>query len=81
MSNPIMSMLRSQSKPSSNSKSTGFPDVSKMSFAEFAKYMKGKDVKSIVDDLRASGKMSEQQYQQLTQQARTNIDTAKGFLK
>jgi hypothetical protein len=52
-----------------------------MSFAEFAKYMKGKDAKSIVDDLRASGKMSEQQYQQLTQQAQTNIDTAKGFLK
>ena len=81
MPNPIMSMLRTPSKSTSTSKSTNFPDVSKMSFAEFARYMKGKDAKSMVDDLRASGQMSEQQYQKLLAQAQSNMKNVQDFLK
>lgn len=80
MANPIMSMLRTPSSSASNSKTSGFPDVSKMSFSDFVKYMNGKDAKMIVDDLRATGKMSEQQYKRLMQQAQTNINSVKDIL-
>ena len=71
--NPIMSMLRSKNNSSSqqNSKSSGQNTNMLSDFAQFKKSMKGKDAKAIVDELRASGKMSEQQYQQLLQKAKS----------
>ena len=57
--NPVLSMLHSQK---SNQK---------QSFAQFAKSMQGKDPKAMVDELRSSGQMSEQQYQNLLRQAQS----------
>ena len=77
--NPIVSMLRSKNNSSSqqNSKSTESNGNILSEFAKFKKDMQGKDAKAIVDGLRASGRMSEQQYQQLLQKAK-NIEA---FLK
>lgn len=72
MPNPIMSMLRSQNNQQSSSSGNML-----IEFAKFKKQMQGKDAKAMVDDLRASGKMSEQQYQQLVNKAQT----LKDFLK
>ena len=70
--NPIMSMLRSKSNSSSqqNSKSTEQSGNVLSEFAQFKKNMQGKDAKAIIDGLRASGRMSEQQYQQLLKKAK-----------
>lgn len=72
-------MLRSKNNSSSqqNSKSTESNGNILSEFAKFKKDMQGKDAKAIVDGLRASGRMSEQQYQQLLQKAK-NIEA---FLK
>ena len=43
---------------------------SKQSFLEFAKSMQGRDPKAVVDELRASGRMSEAQYQSLLKRAK-----------
>lgn len=82
--NPIMSMLRSKNNnqnQNQNNPSTLPKNVSQMGFAQFVRAMKGKDVKSIIDDLRSSGQMSEAQYQSLTQQANSQVNSFKAFLK
>lgn len=71
MPNPIMSMLHSQNKQSSSSGNM------LLEFAKFKKQMRGKDAKAMVDELRASGKMTEQQYQQLISTAQTLKDVLK----
>lgn len=72
MPNPIMSMLHSQNNQQPSSSGNML-----IEFAKFKKQMQGKDAKAMVDGLRASGKMSEQQYQQLISTAQTLKDVLK----
>lgn len=72
MANPIMSMLHSQNNHRSSSSGNML-----IEFAKFKKQMQGKDAKAMVDELRASGKMTEQQYQQLISTAQTLKDVLK----
>ena len=70
--NPILSMLNSTSKE----QQTTVPSVKQSGnmlkdFADFKKQMQGKDAKSIIDGLRASGKMSDKQYKDLVTRAET----------
>ena len=69
--NPVLSMLHTQ-----NSQELKMLN-SKQSFLEFVQSMQGRDPKAMVDELRASGRMSEAQYQSLLKRAK---DFA-GFLK
>lgn len=59
MTNPILQMLNPQSNPMSMIQQ----------FAQFKKEIQGKDPEKIVRDLMSSGKMSQQQFDQLKQQA------------
>ena len=68
--NPIMSMLRSKNNSSSQQNSKSSEQNTLSGFAKFKQDMQGKDAKAIIDGLRASGKMSEQQYQQLLKKAK-----------
>ena len=75
--NPILGMLNTKtynppSQPNNfgNISSTSSPANLLASFAQFKKQMEGKDPKAIVDELRASGRMSDAQYQQLLQRAK-----------
>lgn len=67
--NPVLSMLRTQKNQTNG--------IDKKSFLEFAKSMQGKDPKAMVDELRASGKMSESQYQSLLKRAEELSTTLK----
>jgi len=79
MANPILSMLHTQNEQQTQTSS--LPKVNKqMSFAQFVKLMKGKDPKAIVDELHASGQMSDQQYNSLVQEAGKKINTFRAFL-
>ena len=59
--NPVLSMLHTQKNE---------PDM-KANFLQFVKSMQGKDAQAIVQQLRASGQMSESQYQSLLQRAKS----------
>ena len=82
--NPILGMLHTQqgNQQSPQNNIVNIPQRSSpadmlASFSQFKKQMEGKDAKAIVDELRASGRMSEAQYQQLLQRAKSLQD----FLK
>lgn len=48
-------------------------------FQDFAKQMQGKNPETLVNELLQSGKMSQAQYQQLSQQANQFVQFAKTF--
>jgi len=70
--NPILSMLNSQRNPKpAQALNVQVPRSGNFlsDFAAFKRSMEGKDPKAMVDELRASGRMSEQQYQSLLSKA------------
>ena len=79
--NPLLSMLNSQKNPNPNSvpMNVQAPNTGNLlsDFAAFKRSMNGKDPKAMVDELRASGRMSEQQYQSLLKQAQDLITILK----
>ena len=79
--NPILGMLRAQPGNPQNQQNNmvNIPQKSSpaemlASFSQFKKQMEGKDPKAMVDELRASGRMSKAQYQQLLQRAKSLQD-------
>lgn len=67
MENPILKML-------SQTNGTAMPNnplAMLGQFAEFKKQMRGKNPQAIVQGLLSSGKMSQQQFEQLKQQAQS----------
>ena len=70
--NPLLSMLNSQKKVNYTPTGNMLSD-----FAAFKQSMQGKDLEAIVNDLRASGRMSEQQYQSLLQSAKSLMNVLK----
>lgn len=85
MPNPIMSMLRTPSNNGITKQNETIPDLPKvdknMSFGQFARLMKNKDPKSIVDQLCASGRMTTQQRDMLYKQAEGRVNEFASFLK
>lgn len=71
--NPILQMLGQSQKQSMNSN----PMQMLQQFAQFKQQMQGRDPKAMVEQLLASGKMTQQQFDQLKQQAQM----LQGFLK
>lgn len=71
--NPILQMLGQSQKQSMNSN----PMQMLKQFAQFKQQMQGRDPKAMVEQLLASGKMTQQQFDQLKQQAQM----LQGFLK
>ena len=71
--NPILQMLGQSQKQSMNSN----PAQMLQQFAQFKQQMQGRDPKALVEQLLASGKMTQQQFDQLKQQAQM----LQGFLK
>jgi len=75
--NPILELLHDKTgNPTSNPSDVGSvkppatPSNLLADFARFKKQMEGKDPKAMVDELRASGRMSDAQYHQLLQRAK-----------
>ena len=62
MGNPMLTMLNSQ--PQQNNSANALQQ-----FQQFKQQMAGKDPKAMVEDLLRSGKMTQQQFDQLSQQA------------
>ena len=71
--NPILQMLGQSQKQSMNSN----PMQMLQQFTQFKQQMRGRDPKAMVEQLLASGKMTQQQFDQLKQQAQM----LQGFLK
>ena len=71
--NPILQMLGQSQKQSMNSN----PIQMLQQFAQFKQQMQGRDPRAMVEQLLASGKMTQQQFDQLKQQAQM----LQGFLK
>ncbi len=63
MGNPMLAMLNRQ--PQQNNSANTLQQ-----FQQFRQQMAGKDPRAMVEDLLRSGKMSQQQFQQLSQQAK-----------
>lgn len=64
--NPILQMLgQSQSRPMTTSN----PMQMLQQFAQFKQQMHGRDPRAMVEQLLSSGKMTQQQFDQLKQQA------------
>lgn len=64
MDNPILAAMNSP-KPANN------PMAMIQQFAEFKRRMAGKDPQAILNELLSTGKMSQQQFEQLKQQAQS----------
>ena len=71
--NPILQMLGQNQSQQMNSN----PMQMLQQFAQFKQQMQGRDPKAMVEQLLASGKMTQQQFDQLKQQAQM----LQGFLK
>lgn len=63
MGNPMLAMLNRQ--PQQNNSANTLQQ-----FQQFKQQMAGKDPRSMVEDLLRTGKMSQQQFEQLSQQAK-----------
>ena len=63
MGNPMLAMLNRQ--PQQNNSANTLQQ-----FQQFNQQMAGKDPKAMVEDLLRSGKMTQQQFDQLSQQAK-----------
>ena len=63
MGNPMLAMLNRQ--PQQNNSANTLQQ-----FQQFRQQMAGQDPRAMVEDLLRSGKMSQQQFQQLSQQAK-----------
>ena len=63
MGNPMLAMLNRQ--PQQNNSANTLQQ-----FQQFRQQMAGRDPKAMVEELLRSGKMSQQQFQQLSQQAK-----------
>ena len=75
MKNPILAQLKNNTIPQNQPQNN--PVQMLQQFADFKKQMQGKDPRQIVNNLLHSGKMSQQQFEQLKQQA----DVLHQFLK
>ena len=71
--NPILQMLGQSQKQSMNSN----PMQMLQQFAQFKQQMQGRDPRAMVEQLLASGQMTQQQFDQLKKQAQM----LQGFLK
>lgn len=63
MGNPMLSMLNRQ--PQQNNSANALQQ-----FQQFKQQMAGKDPKAMIEELLRSGKMTQQQFDQLSQQAK-----------
>ena len=63
--NPILQMLGQSQRPQMNN-----PVQMMQQFAQFKNQMRGKDPQAMVMELLGSGKMTQQQFEQLKQQAK-----------
>ena len=75
MKNPILAQLKNNTIPQNQPQNN--PMQMLQQFADFKKQIQGKDPRQIVNNLLQSGKMSQQQFEQLKQQA----DVLHQFLK
>ena len=66
--NPILAMLSQSQQPGQGMNN---PIQMLQQFSEFKKTMAGKNPQAIVENLLKSGQMSNQQFEQLKQQAKT----------
>lgn len=62
MTNPILQAMRTSGLPNN-------PMAMMQQFAQFKQQMQGKDPQKMVEQMLASGQMSQQQFEQLKQQA------------
>ena len=70
--NPILQMLGQSQRPQMNN-----PVQMMQQFAQFKQQMQGRDPRAMVEQLLASGQMTQQQFDQLKKQAQM----LQGFLK